>query len=73
LTATSHFGYMDIMTGKEFRKLRTSAGYSQAKLCRELGVAVRTMTRWETDETRIPKMAWLALKYVAEKKEKGSR
>jgi transcriptional regulator with XRE-family HTH domain len=56
------------MTGNEFRKLRATGGYSQAKLCRELDVAIRTMTRWETGETPIPKIAELALKYVVEKK-----
>jgi transcriptional regulator with XRE-family HTH domain len=61
------------MTGSEFRKLRLSAKYSQAKLCRELDVAIRTMTRWETGETPIPKIAELASKYVIEKKQKGTR
>ena len=56
------------MTAKEFRKLRLAAKYSQAKLCSELDVAIRTMTRWETGETPIPKIAELALKYVIEKK-----
>jgi transcriptional regulator with XRE-family HTH domain len=56
------------MSGNEFRKLRALAGYSQAKLCKELDVTIRTMTRWETGETQIPKMAELALKYVIEKK-----
>jgi transcriptional regulator with XRE-family HTH domain len=62
------------MTGNEFRKLRAAAGYSQAKLCQELEVAIRTMTRWETGETTIPKIADLALKYIIEKKGgKGKR
>ena len=61
---------MDIMTGGEFRKLRRSAGYSQAKLCRELDVSIRTMTRWERGETPIPKLAVLALKYVIAEKVK---
>jgi len=74
LTNTSYFVYIDNMTGKEFRKLRVDAGYSQAQLCREIDVAVRTMTRWETGETPIPKMAELALRYVVEKKRgKGTR
>lgn len=62
------------MTDREFRKLRKSAGYSQAKLGRELDVAVRTVTRWERGETPIPKMAELSLKYiVAKNAEKGKR
>jgi transcriptional regulator with XRE-family HTH domain len=52
------------MTGAEFRKLRRSIGYSQAKVCKEMDVAPRTVTRWETGETPIPKMAVLALKYL---------
>jgi DNA-binding transcriptional regulator YiaG len=68
LDSYGHFVYIDIMTGNEFRKLRLAAEYSQAKLCRELDVAIRTMTRWETGETPIPKIAELALKYVIEKK-----
>ena len=62
------------MSGAEFRKRRRSAGYSQAKLCRELDVAIRTVTRWERGETPIPQMAVLALKYIiANKSNKGVR
>jgi transcriptional regulator with XRE-family HTH domain len=61
------------MTGSQFRKLRRGAGYSQAKVARELDVAIRTLTRWEREETPIPKMAELALKYVIGNKEKGTR
>jgi len=61
------------MTGRQFRKTRRDAGYSQAKVARELDVAIRTLTRWEREETPIPKMAELALKYVIGNKEKGTR
>ena len=62
------------VTGKEFRKLRRSAGYSQSQLSREIDVTIRSLTRWETGETPIPKIAELALKYVSEKKpRKGTR
>jgi transcriptional regulator with XRE-family HTH domain len=62
------------VTGNEFRKLRRSGGYSQAQLSREIDVTIRSLTRWETGETPIPKIAVLALKYVIEKKaEKGTR
>jgi transcriptional regulator with XRE-family HTH domain len=62
------------MTSRKFRELRQDAKYSQAKLSRELDVAIRTITRWERGETPIPKIAELALKYVSEKKRgKGRR
>jgi DNA-binding transcriptional regulator YiaG len=49
-------------------------GYSQSQLSREIDVAIRSLTRWETGETPIPKIAELALKYVVEKKgKKGTR
>lgn len=55
------------MTGNEFRKLRESIDYTQARLSKEIDVTIRSLTRWETDETPIPKIAELALKYIAEK------
>lgn len=62
------------MTGDEFRKLRRSAGFTQAQLAHEIDVMIRSLTRWETGETPIPKIAELALKYVIEKKRgKGKR
>jgi DNA-binding transcriptional regulator YiaG len=54
------------MTKREFKKLRQSISYSQARLAKELGVFVRTVTRWETGEFPIPKVAELALRYLAE-------
>jgi transcriptional regulator with XRE-family HTH domain len=60
------------VTGKEFRRARRSAGYSQAQLSRELAITIRSLTRWETGETPVPKIAELALKYVVkEKRRKG--
>ena len=56
------------MTGNEFRKLRRSAGYSQSQLSKELDIRIRSLTRWETGETAIPRIAELALRYVIEKK-----
>ena len=37
------------------------------KLAKEMGVTVRTVTRWETGQFRIPKMAELALRFVVNK------
>jgi len=57
----------DIVTKQEFKRLRNSIGYSQMKLAKEMGLFVRTVSRWETGEVAIPKMAGLALKYIVEK------
>jgi DNA-binding transcriptional regulator YiaG len=51
------------VTPEEFRKLRQSVG-SQAKVAKELDVTIRTLTRWETGEIAIPKMAELALRFA---------
>ncbi len=67
------------MTRQEFKKLRDSIGYSQSQLAREMGLYVRSISRWETGEIPLPKMAELSLKYIAEKikrksaKQKGRR
>ena len=61
------------VTGNAFRRLRKSGGYSQSQLSQELDVRIRSLTRWETGETPIPKIAELALRYVVEKKQKGTR
>jgi DNA-binding transcriptional regulator YiaG len=47
--------------------MREMIGFTQAKLAREIDVTIRSLTRWETNQTAIPKMAELALKYIAEK------
>ncbi len=60
------------MTKRQFRKLRNSIGLSQTKLAQEMGVTLRTVSRWETGEFPIPKIAELALKTVVmEAKKKG--
>jgi len=48
------------MTRKELRSLRKAAGLTQAALAKRLGVALNTVSRWETGEARItPPMARL--------------
>lgn len=54
------------MTKDEFKKLRESAGHTQASLASAMGVHLRTVWRWELGETIIPKVVELALRYVAE-------
>ena len=55
------------MTKQDFRRLRKSIGYSQVRLAKEMGVFVRTVSRWETGEVTMPKIAELALKYIVNK------
>ena len=54
------------MTKDEFKRLRQSAGHTQASLAQAMGVHLRTVWRWELGETIIPKVVELALRYVAE-------
>ena len=54
------------MTKDEFKKLRESAGHTQASLAVAMGVHLRTVWRWELGETIIPKVVELALLYVTE-------
>lgn len=54
--------YIRIMTSIELKKWREDHGYSQAKLARALGVAVMTVSRWETDLRATPSFLHLALR-----------
>jgi DNA-binding transcriptional regulator YiaG len=54
------------MRKEEFRKLRESVGYTQVELAKAFGVYVRSISRWETGEFPIPKMAELALRYIVD-------
>ena len=59
------------MTKDEFKKLRETAAHTQASLAVAMGVHLRTVWRWELGETLIPKVVELALRYVAEHREKA--
>ena len=61
------------MTKHEFKKMRKSIGYSQAKLAQEMDLFIRTISRYETGEIAIPKVTELALRYIAEKANKRER
>jgi DNA-binding XRE family transcriptional regulator len=54
------------VTGEEFKRLRMGTDHTQASLSKELGVHLRTVTRWEIGEVIVPKVVELALRYVSE-------
>jgi DNA-binding transcriptional regulator YiaG len=55
------------MSGGDFRKLRRAMGLSQDQLSEKIDVSARGVRRWENGEIAIPKIAELALRYLAEK------
>lgn len=67
LDVGGRFVYKSNVTGIEFKKLRETIGHTQASLSKEIDVTIRSLTRWETGETPIPKIAELALKYIVER------
>ncbi len=61
-----------VMTPEKFKKLRESIRYSKSRLARDMDIAVRTITRWETGVTPIPKVAEMAIELtVIKAKRKG--
>ena len=56
------------MSGRTFRKLRESIGYSQERLSKEIDVSSRGISRWENGSVPIPKIAALALQHVVSRK-----
>jgi transcriptional regulator with XRE-family HTH domain len=61
------------MTKKEFKRLRKSIGYTQARLADEMGLFIRTVSRWETGEVVIPRVAELALMYIVDNSKKKEK
>jgi len=61
------------VTKNEFTKLRRSIDYTQARLSKEMDVTIRSLTRWETGEVVVPKIAELALRYIADRAKKKGR
>lgn len=53
------------MTGKELRKLRESLGMSQARFANATELSVRSISRWESGEAKIPKARAKGLKALA--------
>lgn len=60
-----------LVSKEEFKRLRKGAGHTQATLAKEMGVHMRTVTRWEIGEIIIPKVVELALRYIAEHAKKS--
>jgi DNA-binding XRE family transcriptional regulator len=52
------------VTKDEFKELRAKAGHTQATLAKEMGVHIRTVTRWEIGEVIVPRVVELALRYI---------
>jgi DNA-binding transcriptional regulator YiaG len=61
------------MRRDEFKKLRESVGYTQVELAKAFGVYVRSISRWETGEFPVPKMAELALRYIVDQVRKKDK
>jgi transcriptional regulator with XRE-family HTH domain len=56
------------MTPKELKKWRAKNGYLQGELAAILGVAMMSVSRWETGTRAIPSFLHLALKTIPKKK-----
>ena len=60
------------MSGDEFRKVRKAMNLKQANLGALMDVSERGIRRWEKNEIEIPKIAELALRYLAsDRRRKG--
>lgn len=53
------------MIATELKSRRRQLTLTQAALAARLGVAVTTVSRWETGETPIPPYLTMAMKYLA--------
>ncbi len=73
LDINRHHAYILGVTKDEFKRFRKSAGHTQASLSREMGIHIRTVTRWEIGEVVIPRVVELALLYIADKAKKKRR
>jgi DNA-binding transcriptional regulator YiaG len=61
LTDYKQNAYSELMTARDFRKMRRRKCYSQSQLARELDVHVVTVSKWERGVVPIPRMAEMAL------------
>jgi len=61
------------VTKDEIKKLRKRAGHTQASIAKEMGVHIRTVTRWELGEVVIPRVVEIAVRAIVDtKKKKGA-
>jgi DNA-binding transcriptional regulator YiaG len=69
VTLTNMFDhwYHFAMQPKELRKWRKDNGYTQSELGAILGVALFSVSRWETGSRAIPSFLHLALKAIPKK------
>jgi transcriptional regulator with XRE-family HTH domain len=58
------------VSAEQFKKLRERKGYTQAEVARLLKVTVRTVSRWENGDRKVPHIAIMALGSLNGKKEK---
>ncbi len=68
-----HYAYSSLVTKDDFKTLRKRAGHTQASIAKEMGVHIRTVTRWEIGEVVIPRVVELAIRYIADKAKKKRR
>jgi len=61
------------VTKGEFKELRKSIGYSQARLSKEMDVTIRTITRWENGEVRISRVVEIAIGAIVKGAKKKGR
>ena len=65
--------YRLAVTKDEFKKFRESIGYTQARLSKEMDVTIRTITRWENGEVRIPRVVEIAIRAIVRDAKKKRR
>ncbi len=53
------------MTGKEFKIQRVTMDFTQAELGEKLNISANTVSRYETEDLKIPKVVELAMKQLA--------
>ena len=67
------YAYIAHVTKDKFKELRKKAHHTQASIAKEMGVHLRTVTRWEIGEVVIPRVVELALLYISDKAKKKRR
>jgi DNA-binding transcriptional regulator YiaG len=59
------------MKPEELTKIRERLKFNQSQLAAELNVQRSTVSRWESGEVAIPKVAELAIRYLVLVQQKG--